>query len=79
MEGEEKWGIGEVNEKRRNVEWIYLHGRHVTEFLTKSCMFALASSLGHSKILSRSCGEKLGEGLVPLLRHGPEMVDSVST
>ena len=24
-------------------------------------------------------GEKVGEGLVSLLRHGPEMVDSVST
>ena len=39
----------------------------------------LASSLGHSQILSRSCGEKSGEGLVPLLPHEPEMVDSVST
>ena len=39
----------------------------------------LASSPGHSQILSRSCGEKSGEGLVPLLRHRPEMVDSVST
>ena len=39
----------------------------------------LASSPGHSQILSRSRGEKSGEGLVPLLRHGPEMVDSVST
>ena len=29
--------------------------------------------------LSCSCGEKLGEGLVPILRHGPEMGDSVST
>ena len=29
--------------------------------------------------LSSSHGEKSGEGLVPILRHGPEMVDSVST
>ena len=33
---------------------------------------------GHSQILSRSRGEKSGEGLLPILRHGPEMVDSVS-
>ena len=43
---------------------------------TRSC---ITSSPGHSQILSRSRGEKLGEGLVPLLRHGPEMVDSVLT
>ena len=29
-------------------------------------------------ILSRSHGEKSGEGLVPLLPRGPEMVDTVS-
>ena len=29
--------------------------------------------------LPRSRGEKSGEGLVPLLRHGPEMVDSILT
>ena len=39
----------------------------------------LASSPGHSQILYRSRGEKSGEGLVPILHHGPEMVDSVST
>ena len=39
----------------------------------------VASSPGHSQILSRSCGEKSGEGLGAKLRHGPEMVDSVST
>jgi len=38
----------------------------------------VASSPGHSQILSCSCGEKLGEGLGSLLRHGPEIVDSVS-
>ena len=44
-----------------------------------ACAHWIASSPGHSQILSRSRGEKSGEGLVPLLRHGPEMVDSVST
>ena len=34
---------------------------------------------GHSQILSRSRGEKSGEGLVPILLHGPEMVDSILT
>ena len=45
----------------------------------KFCVDLLASSPGHSQILSRSDGEKSGEGLVPILRHGPEMVDLVST
>ena len=31
------------------------------------------------QILSRSCGEKLGEGLGSKVRHELEMVDSVST
>ena len=39
----------------------------------------IASSPGPSQILSRSRGEKSGEGLGSKLRHGPEMVDSVST
>ena len=39
----------------------------------------LASSPGHSQILSRSRGEKSGEGLGSKLCHGPEMVDSAST
>ena len=40
----------------------------------------IASSPGHSQILSRSRGKKkLGEGLGSKLRHEPEMVDSVST
>ena len=39
----------------------------------------LASFPGPSQILSRSSGEKSGEGLGSKLRHGPEMVDSVST
>ena len=39
----------------------------------------LASSPGHSQILSHSRGEKSGEGLGSKLHHGSEMVDSVST
>ena len=39
---------------------------------------ALASSPGHSQILSRSRGEKSGEGLGSKIHHGPEMVESVS-
>ena len=46
---------------------------------TVECNTVLASSPGHSQILSRSRGEKSGEGLVPLLRHRPEMVDSILT
>ena len=38
----------------------------------------IASSPGHSQILSRSHGEKLGEVLGSKLRHRLEMVDSVS-
>ena len=40
---------------------------------------SVASSPGHSQILSSSCGEKSGEGLGSKLRHKLEMVDSVST
>ena len=43
------------------------------------CYYTVASSPGHSQVLSCSHGEKLGDGLGSLLRHGPEMVDSVST
>ena len=39
----------------------------------------LASSPGPSQILSRSRGEKSGEGLGAKIRHGLEMVGSVST
>ena len=38
----------------------------------------VVSSAGYSQILSCSRGEKSGEGLGWKLRHGPEMVDSVS-
>jgi len=40
---------------------------------------AVASSPGHSQVLSHSRGEKSGEGLGSLLCYGPEMVDLVST
>ena len=33
-------GGREKNKNRRNEESINLHGRHVTEFLSKSCMVA---------------------------------------
>ena len=42
------------------------------------CKNFLASSPGHYQILFLSHGEKSGEGLGAILRHGPEMVDSVS-
>ena len=38
----------------------------------------IGSFPGYSQILSHSCGEKSIE-MGALLRHGPEMVDSVST
>ena len=49
-----------------------------------SCLSCTSESIGASypgpaQILSRSHGEKSGEGLRSKLRHGPEMVDSVST
>ena len=47
--------------------------------LVQNLHYLLASSPGHSQILSYSRGEKLGEGLRSLLCHRPEMVDSVST
>ena len=43
------------------------------------CKSRLASSPGHSQILSCTHRKKSGEGLGSKLRHGPEMVDSVST
>ena len=54
----------------------YLRDTTVYESVSQ---FVLASSPGHSQILSRSRGEKSGEGLGSKLRHGPEMVDSVCT
>ena len=46
---------------------------------TIHCVVGIASSPGPSQILSRSRVEKSGEGMGSKLRHGPEMVDSVST
>ena len=40
-------------------------------FLHCKCTCTLALFPGHSQILSRSRGEKPGDGLVPILRHGP--------
>ena len=48
-------------------------------YIKFSCYTYLASFPGPSQILSHSRGEKSGEGLGSKLRHGPEMVDSVST
>ena len=39
------------------------------------CQLLVASSPGHSQILSRSHSEKSGEGLGSKLHHGLEMVD----
>ena len=38
--GREREGGGweKANKKRRYAETIYLHGRHLAEFLTNSCM-----------------------------------------
>ena len=46
---------------------------------TIHCVVGIASSPGPSQILSHSRGEKSREGLGSKLRHGPEMVDLVST
>ena len=46
---------------------------------TKWFMYSPVPSPLDSQILSRSSGEKSGEGLGSKLRHGLEMVDSVST
>ena len=45
------------------------HHDNIMEISQFCCQVAL--SPGHSQILSRSRGEKSGEGLVPILRHGP--------
>ena len=50
---------------------------HDTHTLHNTILLAL--SPGPSQILSRSHGEKSGEGLGSKLHHGLEMVDSVST
>ena len=49
----------------------------VSTFLAKcGSVNNVASSPGPSQILSRSRGEKSGEGLGSKLRHRPEIVDS---
>ena len=50
----------------------------IVYFLT-TFMINLASFPGHCQILSRSGRDESGEGLGPLLHHGLEIVDSVST
>ena len=52
---------------------------HVADRYVLGGCLIVTSSPGPSQILSRSCGEKSGEGLGSKLCHGPEMVDSVST
>ena len=53
--------------------WIARQTLHITTIL------AVVSFPGQSQILSHSHGDKLGEGLVPLLHHGLELMDSVSS
>ena len=53
--------------------------RHLLCYSMQIYISSVASSPGHSQILSSSRGEKSGEGLGSKLRHGPEMVDLVST
>ena len=52
--------------------------KEILECFENTCRRGLASSPGHSQILSCSRGEKSGEGLVLILRHGPEMMNLVS-
>ena len=39
-EGKRSGGWEKANKKRRYAETIYLHGRHLTDFLTNSCLLA---------------------------------------
>ena len=45
---------------------------------SSDCLIYVASSPGHSQILSHSREKKLGEGLGSLLLHRPEMVDTIA-
>ena len=64
---------------RRRLYYPQHAGWNLSTLYTKNeSTVVLASSPGYSQILSRSRGVKSGEGLVPILRHGPEMVDSAS-
>ena len=58
---------------------FHINYHQMPTFQLQSCSLLLASSPGPSQILSRSRGEKSGEGLGSKLSRGPEMVDSVST
>lgn len=65
--------------------YIYTYSRYQVYVSILTCMYFvhvhtwnLASSPGPSQILSRSHGDKWGEGLGLKLRRGPEMVDSVT-
>ena len=70
------WGAPRV----RHVGWRgRRRGRISKLWFVLSLWIIVASSPGHSQILSRSRGAKSVEGLGSLLHHGPEMVDSVST
>ena len=68
-----QWAVG------CRVSCVILVTSSFSTFLYPGCVIDLPSSPGHSQILSRSHGEKSGEGLGSKLSHGPEMVDSVST
>ena len=63
----------------RCIVGLVLGGGGATLTHHHSCIYKVASSPGPSHILSRSRGEKSGEGLGSLLHNGPEMVDTVST
>lgn len=65
--------------------YIYTYTRYQVYVSILTCMYFvhvhtwdLASSPGPSQSLSRSHGDKWGEGLRLKLRSGPEMVDSVT-
>ena len=40
MGGKEKWELGEGELEEEKQESIHLHGWHVTELITNSCVFA---------------------------------------
>ena len=68
------WDYGTTCANWVELEVGKVHGNYAQTVHDRQC---IASSSGHSQILSHSRGEKLGEGLGSKLRHGPEMVDSV--
>ena len=60
-----------ISEQNRAAVAERLRGVARPSLLLGHSMGTLASSPGHSQILSRSRGEKSGEGLVPLLYTSP--------